>query len=281
VVPSSAGSLVGLLLVLAPGIWYELIRLRSRPGRGDSTFVEASRILLAGVLVSLAVLVLLGTVRAINPRLLADPQALLSQPAYLASHLGAVTWTLVWFLIFAMTIPVAWLYNTPGKAAHAEIRQESLWVSYFDRIPRREAARKGLPPHDFVYLQVRTDSGVLYRGRLSGYDNSPELDGRELAISGPNLITKPVGEEWSSLAADGWNSVIFPVDEIKDIHVLYHSSPDRELPAASTPWTTRARRKLRDTRLGKRVTKTPARWWLVLTLCLELLVSFVVAVAAR
>ena len=60
VVPSSAGGLVGLLLILAPGIWYELIRQRSRPGRGDSAFVEVSRILLAGVLVSLTALILLG-----------------------------------------------------------------------------------------------------------------------------------------------------------------------------------------------------------------------------
>jgi hypothetical protein len=281
VVPSSAGSLFGLLLVLAPGIWYELIRQRSRPGRADSTFVEVSRILLAGVLVSLTVLILLGLIRAINPHLLDDPQALLSQPSYLAAHLGTLVWTLVWFLVFAMTIPAAWLYNTPGKTAHEEIRQESLWVSYFDRIPRRAAATKGLPPFEYVYVQVRTEGDVLYRGRLAGYDNSPDLDGRELTISGPNLITKPVGEEWSSLEREGWSVVIIPGDEIKDIHVLYYTSPGRDLPLTSLSRMARMTRRFRGTRLGKLVITTTDRRWLGLTLGLELLVSFLVAVATR
>lgn len=263
-VPSTAGGLVGLLLILAPGIWYELIRQRSRPGRGDSAFVEVSRILLAGVLVSLTALILLGGFRALDPRLLADPQALLSQPGYLAAHLGLVTWTAAWFLVLAMTIPAVWLYNTPGKNAHAEIRQESQWVSYFDRIPRRDADDKGLPPPEFTYLQVRTASGVLYRGRLAGYDNGLDLDARELTLGRPDLITKPVGEPWESLEPDGWSVVIIRGNEIKDIHVINVGPDDGPAPARR-----------------RRVPRIPAHRRLMILLALELLALGQLAVLGR
>ena len=263
-VPSTAGGLVGLLLVLAPGIWYELIRQRSRPGRGDSTFVEVSRILLAGVLVSLTVLILLGGFRAIDPRLLADPQALLSQPGYPAAHLGLLAWTLACFLVLAMTIPAVWLYTTPGRNAHAEIRQESLWVSYFDRIPRQDAHEKGLPPPEFTYLQVRMASGVLYRGRLAAYDNGLGLDDRELTLSQPNLITKPVDEPWESLAPDGWSVVIIRGTEIKDLWVLNYAPDDGPAPARR-----------------RRVPRIPAHWRLVVLLALELLALGQLAVLGR
>jgi uncharacterized protein DUF6338 len=264
VVPSTAGGLVGLLLVLAPGIWYELIRQHSRPGRGDSTFVEVSRILLAGVLVSLTVLFLLGGFRALNPRLLADPQALLSQPGYLATHLGLLAWTLAWFLVFAMTIPAAWLYNTPGKNTQVEIRQESHWVSFFDRIPRQDAVARNLAPPEFIYLQVRTDGGVLYRGRLAAYGNGLDLDARELTLSQPSLITKPVDQPWSPLISEKWSAVILRGDEIKDIWVLNYAPGDD--PAS-------ARR--------ARVPRIPAHWRLVTLLALELLALGQLAVLGR
>ncbi|HEY2061689.1 MAG TPA: DUF6338 family protein [Amycolatopsis sp.] len=262
-VPSTAGGLVGLLLVLAPGILYELIRQRSRPGRGDSTFVEVSRILLAGVLVSLTVLILLDGFRALDPRLFADPQALLSQPGYLAAHLGLVAWTVAWFLVLAMTIPAVWLYNTPGKNAHAEIRQESQWVAYFDRIPHQYASdRNESPP--VTYLQVRTADGVLYRGRLAAYDNGLDLDDRELTLSQPNLITKPVAEPWESLASEKWSAVIIRGNEIKDIWVLNLGPGKGPAPARR-----------------RRVPRIPAHWRLVVLLALELLALGQLAVLGR
>lgn len=273
-VPSTAGGIVGLLLILVPGVWYELVRTRSRPGRGDSTFVEASRILLAGVLISFISLVLLGCASLVNPRFLVDPQALLLKSDYVPMHLSAVAWTLAYFLVLTVTLPIVWLYNTPGANRSGEIRPESIWVSYFERIPARWAAKNSVPPPEFVYLQVCTSSGRLFRGRLSGYNNEAESGGREMALSGPELFSKDRDQsDWVSLSKENWGFVILRTEEIEDISVLYYSSPGRTLET----------KKLLEIRKKaiKVASRLPLRAWTLILFAAELSTLFAIAVCTR
>lgn len=271
-VPSTVGGIIGLLVVLTPGIWYELVRSRSRPGRADSAFVEASRILFAGVLVSFVTLVLLGAASSLSPHVFAAPQQLFSKPDYVETHLWLVAWTLCCFFALAITLPAAWLYNTPGMNARKQLRPESLWVTYFDRIPALAAARAGVPPPEYVYLQVRVTSGDLFRGRLAGYSNDPEIGDRELTLAGgPKLLVKRKGAAWVSLSDEGWSFVLLKGEDIEEITALYYS------PLGGKPVVENAFARAWSGVSGR---LAPGRWLLVL-LGAELAALLVTALATR
>jgi uncharacterized membrane protein SpoIIM required for sporulation len=59
VIPQTVLSLVAFLFLVAPGILFELRRERRRPGRKETAFREAARTALAGLLFSVAAVLVL------------------------------------------------------------------------------------------------------------------------------------------------------------------------------------------------------------------------------
>lgn len=67
--PSTTAAVVGFLLLVVPGLAFELMRQRVRPPRPDSVFVEIARVVFVGITVSGLSLSLLSVVAVVRPTL--------------------------------------------------------------------------------------------------------------------------------------------------------------------------------------------------------------------
>jgi hypothetical protein len=100
-IPQTAATLVAFVLLVMPGITYEVIRERNLPPRDVSAFRETSRVVAASVIfTSLAVLVLWAA-RHFVPDLLVDPDAAVRDDNYVSAQLGLTVRTVVAAVLLA------------------------------------------------------------------------------------------------------------------------------------------------------------------------------------
>jgi hypothetical protein len=250
-VPSTVGGILVLLMFVVPGIWHELVRQRVRPGRSDSAFIETSRILLAGALISTIAVAALMLAAWVEPKLLLDLRSALLDGKYVANHLALVLWTLAWFLTLAMTFGPFWLCCGPARAVEVTAFPESLWITYFARLPMQEMSFQ----LKFVELFVRTSNGQRYQGRLGAYSGEPDVPGRELALVSPLYYASSETAEWTELQDAKWNAVILKGDDIAEIRVrnvgpAVEQPPARPIAKKGRPTSDRASGRLLEILVG-------------------------------
>ena len=249
-VPTNVGGIVVLLLLVVPGIWYELLRQRYRPGRDDSAFIEIGRILMAGVVISGLALTLLALVRLLGPHVVADLGALLTDSGYLGRHLVFTGVTLAFFLALSLSMAPIWLHLTATTGLQSGMQPESAWVTAFSRIPADHARKQGFEWRGHVVLEVHfTGDAPPLRGRMAGYSPQLDLADREL-ILGPPLESYDAGDRsWQPV--ERASLIVLRGTEIAQIRTRYVKPA---APVQPAPWATPARR-LAGTR------RTTARPW--------------------
>ncbi|WP_425432708.1 DUF6338 family protein [Georgenia soli] len=206
-IPSSVAAVVSFLLLLAPGIVWELQRARYVPAVKESALIEVSRVILAsllatgvsaGLLLAFVWLPLYRAARASS----SDP---LTSPVSAVPYVGAVLATSL--LACGLTWIVA-ACKWPGKAP---IRGVRVWHRAFVEWKPSD----GPPPK----LAVELLDGTVWHGTLQAFDSDPEDDQRGIALGSPLLRKRPNGPLQER--PEGWQVVVLPESQIKSIQVGY------------------------------------------------------------
>lgn len=219
-VPSSFAGVGIFLLLVAPGITYELLRQRTQLPRGESTFIEISRVLLFGVVYSGAAILPIALIAAIEPRSVVDLSAWVRDgDAYVADHIHIVGWTLILELALASLLAIA----ASDLGAHSPVRlmhDGNLWHAL-----TQTWAGRGVE----TYLDVRMKDGTSIVGRWVGHTNEPDPLKREVALS--DVSVRHPGQIDLAALGKGWKFIVLSGSEVAHIAGYYHGRrPDPTRP---------------------------------------------------
>jgi hypothetical protein len=211
VVPDTTAALASFMLLVAPGIAFELLWEQKRPSQVDSTFREISRVVLASVCFSGLSLVLLSVVRIIKPKWMPDPGAWIrSSAAYVADHYRLVGRAVVVELVLALTfaaIASMWF----SRRGSGKINPVSVWFQVF----RTKAPAGKLP-----YVRVLTKQNSVYGGVVSDYRTELQLEDRELVLSPPLSFRKTPTDDVEDIPK-AWERVVLTGSQIQVMWVSY------------------------------------------------------------
>ena len=219
VVPATIGGIVVLVLLVLPGLVFELIRQRRRAGRDDSPFVEASRVLIAGLSLGAITEVLLALVSLAGPRSIVSLSGLFTTEHWVTDHLLVSGWTAWAYGLVSVTLAALAAAILPGMNPGGHNHPESGWVTAFDRIPRLIREMQQLPDTPVARLSVRLADGTVYVGDQAEFSVGSAPEGRELHLGG-KLLSRPPGAAKAEPVTE-WNRILLREDQISDILVQY------------------------------------------------------------
>jgi hypothetical protein len=235
VVPDTIGGIVVLVLLVLPGLAFELMRQRRSAGRDDSTFVEVSRILVAGLALGAVTSTLLAFVSLIGPRSIVSLYGLFTSRRWITEHLLVSGWTAWAYGLLSVTLAALTAAISPGMSYVGLNHAESGWVTAFDRLPRLMKTALELPETPIVRLSVRLTDGTVYVGDRAEFSVGSSPEARELLLAG-ELLSRPPGSSKAE-PVSGWHRILLREDQISDILIQYvpGSSPTALPRRASQP----------------------------------------------
>jgi hypothetical protein len=212
--PGTWLSVLLFLLLVAPGLLFELLNEQRRAGYAESTFREIGRTILASLLFSGLAVAILATSRLARPDWTLSPQQLLQRGnAYAVANYRLLATTILLEVILALAL--AWLghvlHNRKGR--NPRIKPISAWVKVF-----RHDCPTGLAP----YVRVRLKNGAVYHGRVEAYSPDFQLEDREIVLSKP--LKYKTGDNPLMPLPGEYERVILDAKEIQVISVEYISS---------------------------------------------------------
>lgn len=215
--PETVGSLIAFLLLVTPGICFELLRERSRPERARSAFRETAVVVVASVVLSGAALGVLLLIREIQSNWLPSPRDLVRSPgAYSTEHLELVVRALTAHVVLACGLAYAWHRLLCWKRPGGKISPNPAWFE----IVRGNAN----PRNDRVLVSVELQDGSGVRGLVKGYDLKPDQSLRSLVLAGSDsnpLVTRRASTAVESRVDPGWAYVVVPAEHIKLANVAF------------------------------------------------------------
>jgi Family of unknown function (DUF6338) len=212
VVPSTWLSVLFFVVLIAPGLLFDLLAARRRVGAPESAFREASRVVLASVVFSVLGLAVVGLVRTLQPSWMPDPDRLVADPhQYWVEHYRLLLAALLVTGSVALGAAVLahWLL---GRKFGSGLRTLSTW---------RKVFRQELPAGTAAHVRVRLTNGTVFTGKLAGYSADLELVDREIVLA-PPLFSKRSGKELTALPVE-WQRVILPASSVESITVQYRA----------------------------------------------------------
>lgn len=207
-IPTSVAAVISFLLLLAPGIVWELQRTQHEPAAKESALIEISRVILASLLATGAAAVcLLGFVWLPLYRTALDSASdPLASTIAAVPYIGAVLATSLLACGFTL---IAATFKWRGRPPIKGVR---VWHRAF--VEWKPSA--GAPPK----LVVELLDGTVWYGSLRAFDSDPEDNQRGLALGSPLLRRRP-DDEATKERPQGWKVVILPESQIKSIQVAY------------------------------------------------------------
>ena len=239
--PSSVAAVVVFLLLVAPGVAFELARQRRRPARQDSAFLEAARVLLAGVTLGLAGICLLGIARLAGPGALVVPSGLIAHTvSYTADNAARVLATVLAYVVVTLTLAVLAADCRPYGGSEYLIIPDSAWFMSLARYA---------PEGSAVHLAATTADGTAYLGRKEFFTADPAMNDRELVLQ-PPLSYRAPGTSQTLPMADEWHRLILPASNITSLAISYVRDKEKVAPTSESA---------RLMRIVMRWRQTP--WW--------------------
>ncbi|BFO16233.1 hypothetical protein SHKM778_26210 [Streptomyces sp. KM77-8] len=179
--PTSFSAVLVFLVVVVPGLAFELSLRRRSPSRVESPFVESARVVLVGALSTAAATALLIALREIRPGSLPSPTGLLADSARYATAHPELTATGLAAEVFAATalaLLAVGLVRSPTSGGIQSF--DDVWY---------ELLYNDVPAGKRPKLVVALKSGGY---RVSGFFHSmnthPEVDRRELVLKSVELF---------------------------------------------------------------------------------------------
>lgn len=221
-IPSTLAAVVAFLLLLAPGIVWELQRARYLPSVKETALIEASRIVLASMTASLVAAVPLLPflwVPLYEMALNADGD-LSAAPAAVVPYMGGA---LAHSLMACGLVLVFCAFKWPGKAPMVSM---PVWHLALEKW----RPSGSLDPR----LVVELLDGTVWRGALLAFDAGPEDNQRCIALGQP-LTRRHVEEDGFKPIQERRHAVILAETQIKSIQVSYPAMAHRQDVATPAP----------------------------------------------
>jgi hypothetical protein len=210
-VPSTVTAVVVFLLLVTPGLVFELLWQRTRPRRDESTFVEVSRVVLTGVVFTGGAAVTLVVLEAAASGSAIDVVDLLRDGSqYVTEHPAHVLRSVVAVVVLAVLYGVAG-HDLLTPASTRRIAHETAWHTAFSRM-----AAPGVRP----YLSVQLKDGTTITGYSAAYSTEPDPAKRDLLLSAPLAIRSP-GESEAHQLDVSWQVMAVSGAEISTIAAAY------------------------------------------------------------
>jgi len=231
--PTSWGGALLFLLLIAPGVLFDLLADRRRAQVKETTLREAGRITLASLVFGGVAFLVVCVLASVLPGAFVWPFAALEADdpvtrygsPRLAATLGAQT---------AVALGVAWGCNQWLNRRRRLPLAASNWRGFFTRAWWRSGERPGriravstwklvlgenVPEGQFAHVRVRLKSGTVWIGRVGPFSADLETSGRELVLQKP-LSVGPPGKLPKPLPSS-WQVVLLAGDDIDSITVQY------------------------------------------------------------
>ncbi|MCP3797951.1 DUF6338 family protein [Allokutzneria sp. A3M-2-11 16] len=209
-IPASAIGLVVFFLAVAPGTCYELLRGRTLLPREESTFLQVSRVLLAGTLITALTVLLMSLVAAVAPSAFIDvAQLIVGGEKYIAANVLLCGWTILVQLVLSALLAVVFSgLRTPRQAR--PILQVDAWHRLTEEV---------VPSGYEVQVSVRLKSGREIVGRYLGASTDLDPTKRELKLQEPLFVRESDKEE--SVPLVGWQTMVIMGGEIESLAFCY------------------------------------------------------------
>lgn len=213
-IPETAGAVLGLLLVIGPGLAFEVIREHYRPTAERSAFREGTSVALASLVFTATALIILAIVRAVWPSALPDPQRWLENGnEYVLDHYRLVAGFLLALVVLStgLSCLIAWVWF---RSRGGRIDPNATgWYEVF----RKRAPKTANP---MVRVQLR--DGTEYQGLLVFYSANILPAERELALGPPIQRRRPADTELTPLPDESaWARVLVQGESIESFWVRY------------------------------------------------------------
>ncbi|WP_431230469.1 DUF6338 family protein [Paenarthrobacter nicotinovorans] len=210
--PTSWTALLLFLLVVVPGLAFDVFSQRRRPNADESVFREASRVVQASIWLAapglgLALVLFQAVSDGAMPRwgkIIGgegryleenDWRLLLAVAAYLIGSVGAA---------FVADLVLRRMHGGTLTSTHSQWRQ---------------AFRKDRPEGAQTFVRITMTSGERWAGLVAHYSADLEVGGRELILREPILGAKAGSDDF--LQVDGLGALILKGDNIDAIQVFY------------------------------------------------------------
>lgn len=217
--PSTFAGLLLFLWLVTPGFVFSWLAGRRKAQGKETTFQEASRVVLASAAFSTAAgLLVIGADALLG---LADHGVEFGRVAagdklYLRGHIRAVGASLVLQIVLACGL--AWVADRAIRRhvtkqkdrPPPQLRAESAWVEPLAKRPAGASAR----------AWVRLKSGVELRGKVASFTHDIPIADRELVLTMPLHIQRPEGPqrelEWQWVVVQGPDIEAFAIKYERD-----------------------------------------------------------------
>jgi hypothetical protein len=232
-VPTTWLAVLFFVLLIAPGLLYDLLSEQRRLRAGESGFREASRTVLASLIISSLSVGILVAIRLVQPRWMPDPNSLFSGAGdYVTNHYRLILRTLFLEGIFALSIAAGfhWILT---RRVRARLRTVSTWTRVF-----REDCPEGFLPH----AQIRLSNGMTYIGQVGHFTADLETADREIVLVPPLYVKKPDGQ-FKDMPSE-WQRVVLSGASIDSLTVQYRPKHQSHASGNATrffrlPWVKR------------------------------------------
>lgn len=203
--PSSWLTVVFFLLLVAPGLLFDLLAARRRVGVSESAFREVSRIVLASLAFSALGVTSVIACHVFWPTAFPELDKVLVGETYVRTNPRLVVTAVVTGTAIGSgrRDPLGSRSCEPFEAAKV-----SLWA---------EALREECPPGRHPYAWVRVADGTMYIGKVRSYTADLDLAGRELSLCSPLYIETDEGLH----ELDQWERIVIPGTSIESMAVQY------------------------------------------------------------
>jgi hypothetical protein len=213
-VPSNWLSVVLFLLLIAPGLLYDLLAQRRRVEAPESAFREISRVVLASLAFSGIGLLVVGGLRTLKPDSMLDTGRLLDHPqTYLVNHyrLGIRALAIQTGVALGAAALTHWhLARKHGSG----LRPRSTWTKVL-----RDERPNGMVP----FVRVKVNNGTIYIGQVAHFTADLDVADRELVLA-PPLFSKRAGGPLANIPEE-WQRLVLPASSIESIVVQYRALP--------------------------------------------------------
>lgn len=209
-IPNSMGALLAFLGLVAPGVVFESLRQRRRPGVTRTSFQEASRTALASFLFTVISTVIVLLAGRLRPGTVADVhQWSANTDSYVTEQPLRVAWTLLAIAVLACVI-AALSERVSAGGARPTMTDHHPWFIIL---------RLRVPPRARPWLHVVTTGETEFYGYLAGYSMNSDPGERDLNLCGPRLQVRRRGEAKEVLSS--WAFVSLRASEVAWMTVTY------------------------------------------------------------
>lgn len=211
--PNSWVAAVLFIGMVAPGLLFDQLSESRRALPSESTFREASRVVLSSVIFTGIPITLIGAIRGIfSPTWLPDPgQYWRGGSNYFRDHYQLPLYTSLTVIVSAFLLAYAANFALTRLEDAARIVRRSAWNQVFSR---------DCPKDREPLARVRLDDGSAYEGFIRATSPDVETSDRELILEGPCLRSK-TGDNKFTLIPNQWERVVLKNSDIKSITVAY------------------------------------------------------------